>query len=845
MIKLILFELKKLFKTKKLLYIIAIITLFNVYQYTYHATQADEMVDRLYEDTEPLMSAVNRIERDLGEKRANQQLGDMGLAQSDAVKEMKSDLQDLRSAIYSEEFGVAPKFEQAFLHSLQDYLNVGGEFTVLNWVGLDYALEKNAWMIEHDLAVEDETYPLSPHLFLTDSSEWLFGISGVILLVLILGNILSAEREQHTWFTLKTQPITKSHIILSKYMALMLSLLCYMLYTIIIGILIPLVFGDFELILNYPHVLVKGDEVVGISTLHYVSLKISLFVGAGLIALSFLLFISILFKSTFNTLMVSIFVLLSGYFLTDSIPAIQTPLNIFQHLRLDKILSETGSDAVWTYLLFAVVWSAVLIIMTLSLPEKSGRLIQFTTVRKSFHSGQTHPTKGRLWNVVVFEWRKLLRKGHMINVLTFTLIVIVGGYFFLHHAETKKETTYIDGLNQEVNGIQRELIPIFEESLAGYKAELEHADDDIYQEELHDYIEGHEEAIHLYQKQVAVIQKGIKGYESENWKPFYEQQLFRIKLFNGEFDEPLNHIGHSFTGMEFQSGVSLKKTKWLMERDIQPIFPGDYTLTIHDEWPGTPQGEIARADWEGQNHKVNASGLYSLFHFYEYYIYLALIVLFLFLLGTGMSSERGKQSTIHFLRTQPISGSTLFLGKVICSALVVTGIFLGVVLFIFLLGAIFNRLGDWNYPILHYDTLSESTAVDYTGFIADDQSYGFHFIPLGNYLLQCLILLFLAAVFVMVMANFLSLWAKNTTAVMTLTLIIVIGGYVGSIEYISEWAYLSPFTYLDIMKVANGALATQFDQSLINSYVGSVSLGVSALVLIALGYVKEKMKRKA
>ncbi|MUV38892.1 hypothetical protein JNUCC1_02764 [Lentibacillus sp. JNUCC-1] len=843
MLKLVMFELKKLLKTKKLFYLLVIITLFNVYQYTYHATQADEMVDRLYEDTEPLMSAVNQSERALEERRSNQQLGDMGLAQSDALQEMKSDLQDWRSAIYTEDFGAAPKFEQAFLESLQDYLNAGGEFSVLDGVGLDYAIEKNDWMVEHGLAVEDETYPLSPHLFLKDASEWLFGISGVILLILVLGNILSAEREQHTWFTLKTQPITKSRIILAKYMALLLSLLCYMLYTIIIGIVIPLVFGDYELNLNYPHVLITGDEVVAISTLHYVSLKIGLFVGAELIVLSFLLFVSMLFKSTFNTLMVSIFVLLSGYVLTDSVSALQTPLNIFHHLRLDQIISEAGTGVVWTYLLFAAMWSTILIGITLLLPEKSGRLIQFTTVRQAFRSGQTRPTRGRLWNVVVFEWRKLLRKGQLTHVLTISLLFIVGAYFFLHHVETTKEAAYFNQLELEMKDIQHKMIPMYEEGLAGFRAELEDADDDIHQEQLQDYIEGHQAAIDLYEKWTAVIENGIKGYESENWKSFYEHQIFKIKLLGGEFDKPLNYISHSKDGFEFQYDVSLEKTKWLMERDIQPIFPGEYTSTIHDEWPDTPQNEIARANREAQNHKVNASGLYSLFHFYEYYIYIGLLVLFLFLLGTGMASERGKQNTIYFLRTQPISRSTLFLGKVTHSIVVVLGTFLGIVLFIFLLGTIFNRLGDWNYPILHYDTLSESTAANYTGIITDYHSYGFHLIPLGNYLLQCLMLLILTAVFVMVMANFLSLWVKNTAAVMTLALIIVIGGYVGSIEYLSEWAYLSPFTYLDIMKVANGALATQFDQSLINSYVGAMSLGVSILVLVLLGYLKEKRFR--
>lgn len=834
MLKLLSFELKKIFKKNKLIYLLLIIIVFSVYHYSNHVSQKDEMVERLYEETEPLQVAVGPIIRDLDEKRVSDQLDERGLEQLNDLKNMQEALYEWRSAIHLEEFYQAPISEQEFLNSLQDYLNVGGEFTALDGINLEYALHKNTWMVEHDLAVEDESYPLSPHLFLKHISDWFFEILGIMILLLILGNILSAEKEEKTWLTLKTQPITKANIIFTKYLALLLGLFVYICLIILIGILIPMIFSDHQLILNYPQVLMIGNEITVISMLHYLILKTVGFIGAGLIAYGLLLFISMLLKSTFSSLMFSFFVLLIGYYLTDSIPALQTSMNLFQHLRLDQPILDIDKSIAWEYPLFAVLWGTIFIVGTIFLPEKNGELIKFTTVRKPFQAGQTSPKRNRLWNVIIFEFRKLFRKGHMAQVLTILLLLIIIGYSFLHQAGINKETEYFTQLNQEVNMIKNEFIPRSEESIANDTEELEQTNDESQQELIQDYIEGSKEFIRLYQDRIDKINDGIKGYRLGNWIPFYDQQLFLIQLLNGDFDNALHFISHNSENLlQFQYEVSVEEKKWLMEKDVQPLFSGELRLTMHDEVEVNPS-------WIERNQKVNASGLYSLFHFYEYYLYFVPLVLFLFLLGAGIASEKGKRNTIYFLQTQPISRNTLFLGKVMSSSFVVIGSLLGIIFFILLVGTIFNRFGDWHYPVLHYDPLSISTAANYTGIITDYYDYGFHFISLGNYLIQCLVLLLLLALFIIVIANLISLFVNNAFTVIFLAIVIMVGGYFASVEYLGEWSYLSPFIYFDILKVSNGEMATLLDQSFVNVYMGYIVLFISTLLLVMLGCFKEK-----
>ncbi len=843
MFKLQSFELKKIFKKKRLLYLLIIIAIFSLYQFTNNASQQDQLVDQLYEKTETLYNEVNFIDRDLDEKRLKNQLDDLGLERSNYIKEMKSALSRWRSAIYYEEFNDIPKFEREFLQSLQAYLNTGEEFEPLDGLSFEYALQKNAWMIEHDLAIEDETYPVSPHLFLKESSKWLFGILGIIILLLCFGDILSAEREQHTWLTLKTQPITNFKIFFSKYFALLIGLLFYIFFTIFIGVFVPIILGDHQLILNYPQAFVVGDEVAIISTLHYLLLKIMLLIVAALISFSLIFLVSKLFKSTFSTLMTSFFVLLIGYLLTESVSLLQTPINIFQHLRLDQIILEQVNLIDWKYPVFAILWSAIILVIASVLPERVGKHIHFNTTRKAFNSGETNSKRGKLWNVVIFEFRKLFRKGNLIQGLIILLLLISIGYYFLYQFEVAKEKEYFDYLNEELTAIQNGLIPMFEDSLGNFTMEMENTSDELQKEALQEYIEGYTEAIHLYETRMNKINEGIEGYQLGKWAPLYEHQLFQVKLMNGDFDEPLKHISHGeATKNEFRYYVSVEEKKWLIEKDIQPIFSGDYRLTMHDEWPDYPINEMGRRNYEKRNQNVNASGLYSLYHYYEFYIYVIPLLLFLFLLGTSISSERGKKNTIFYMQTQPISSRTIFLGKTISSSLVAFASILGLVSFILLLGTVFNRFGDWNYPVLHYDTLSTSTAENYTGIITDYHDYGFHFIPLGNYLIQCLVLLLLVTLFMIALGNVISLFVKNTFTVLLLSIVINIFGYIMSVEHLSQWSYLSPFTYFDIFRVSNGEVATLFDQPLINSYMGFFILIISTLLLVMIGYFKSRRK---
>ena len=67
--------------------------------------------------------------------------------------------------------------------------------------------------------------------------------------------------------------------------------------------------------------------------------------------------------------------------------------------------------------------------------------------------------------------------------------------------------------------------------------------------------------------------------------------------------------------------------------------------------------------WVEENIRIDNSGLYSLYIYFDKYFYFIPLMLFLFLLGAGFANEKGKKKTLQLLKTQPVAEKKIFLGK--------------------------------------------------------------------------------------------------------------------------------------------------------------------------------------
>ena len=189
------------------------------------------------------------------------------------------------SAIRNEEWDQIPTIEKNFLISLEAYEKVGGEFLSLQGIEKEKVIQKNNWLTENNLSYEDEDYSLSPALILKEGTGVLFGFLGILILLLFFGTTITAEMEQRTWLTLKTQPISKWRLIVGKYISLLVVVLPFLAMVIGVGLVLPLIFGGSTLNLPYPQIVTSGDSISVISTFNYLARSIVLF----LCAIAFLL----------------------------------------------------------------------------------------------------------------------------------------------------------------------------------------------------------------------------------------------------------------------------------------------------------------------------------------------------------------------------------------------------------------------------------------------------------------------------------------------------------------------------------------------------------------------------
>src|SRR5699024_1125630 len=273
-------------------------------------------------------------------------------------------------------------------------------------------------------------------------------------------------------------------------------------------------------------------------------------------------------------------------------------------------------------------------------------------------------------------------------------------------------------------------------------------------------------------------ENAIAGMKNDEWSHIYEFQLHVNRFANEEFDTGTYGTSiKDFIGT-FTVEASIAEKEWLIENNIQPIYSGDYIRTIYYDEGFTDEVQHVKEKWEKHNDKTDNSGLYTLYHFFDEYVYFVPMFLFVVLLGSGFAAERGKKPTLQLLKTQPITLRNMYLGKVTHATSVVAMSSLAIIVFITVVASLVNRFGDWKYPILHYDHQQMMDAANYTGTIIEVEGRGFHFVPLGEIIWQNTLLFMLCFIFVIVVSLFLSIFLKNIFSVLTVTIFVMISGYV-------------------------------------------------------------------
>ncbi|WP_350343409.1 ABC transporter permease subunit [Proteinivorax tanatarense] len=823
------FELKKVFRQKKLLWLLVIAILATSGIYYKNISQHTNIIEDEKDRVKGYIEEIGIVQDLLINIEENTGLNDMQQKQYDHLQQMLLSSVQWRSSIESRQFDDALSNEKQFLAELQLYKEQGGQpLSTLAGLEKHITIEKNAWLIDHGLYYEDESIPQSIHLLTKETSTFLLGLVGMLTLLLFFGSTLTEEKEENTWRTLKTQPITNWKLIISKYISLILVSAVFIVIVLGVGITLPSILGDHPMGFQYPQVLTQEDSFTTISTFEHLLRLSTLFLGASIFVFSVALFLNRWSENSFSVLMMTVFSVFTGYFITHLFSPLQTVFNPFYHLNFSVILSQLPQSTDWLYPAMSLIWSIIILAFTILIPEREINLIYTSQYKKPFKNGQTSK-KQSLWNINTFEWRKLIRKGLVIKVYILLAFMVFFGHTIVTQQTQKKEADYIENLESYIYHRENSLIPSAEEMIERYKEELKEEPDNIWAQK---NLEEQKKRLAFRNRELEKLNAAVKGYKKGDWQALYEYQLFRNRADNEEF-EGYRRGGDDYVG-QFARAVSIEEKKWLMKNDIQPVCSGIYIpTTMYSNWV-SDEGEER---WVERNTKIDNSGLFSLYLYFERYIYFVPLGIFLFLLGGGLAAEQGKKNTLNLLKTQPIAENKLFLGKLFNAKIVAVASCIAIFLLVILVGTVFERFGDWQYPILNYDSIAEVEASDYDGHKVDieDFTVGFHFMNLGRFLIESIVLFSFVALFFISLSIFISLFLKREMSVLATTALIGAAGFALSQE-LTEMAHLSPFTYLNIPKIINGEIATTLNNPSVNLQTGIAVLLTVTAVLVLAGY---------
>lgn len=812
--RLLKFEFRKMLKHKKIIWLFIIVSLvifavFSLNSFQRSRLQGKWVVYTALDEFNTLYNECAKLHLDLLSLAEKNELGNIQENQLTHVRNMSRSLARIRVFIQMDRWEEINELQKDFFLALENYEKHQGQFKGLDGLERKIAKDKNAWLIENNLAYEVEKSPTNQHLFLTQISTVFFSLFGILILLVLFGNTITQEKEQKTWLTIKTQPVSKIMLIFSKYITCVFSTIFLIISVFALGFLLPQVSDGLTLNLQYPQVLIRGETYEIISTGEYLYRSLVAFFCVSSIVFSLALLVSKLVNKSYNLYFWVGIIISVGYIEANITQSYLNPLNSLVHTQ------NIGLKQI----LLTLAWILFFFLISAYIPEREIQGDQIIRNNRPFASGRIVLRNRVLSDICSFEWRKLRREGILLVFFSALLIIVVVGHIFLKQQTESRERSYLNELEYRLAEVNEKLV-----------------EDNNVRDRNSD--------IRLKYR----LESALTAYEEGDWKTFYDYQL-HVTRSELEKTFPFGQVvGRPITIGRFTKQVSIDEKIWLQNRDIQPVLAGEFITAIHQNWRGNTRigwggQEVRQPQWEKENKKVDNNGLFSLYLTYTHYLYIIPLLLLLIAIGGGVAKEKGKKRTFNFLKIQPFSEKDVYVGKLLNAFTITIVTVIVVVLLIISVGSLLNRFGDWDYPILHYNSFKSVMDPNYSGRIVDGR--GYHFISLAEFLAYSTLLMLVLSFFVIAFTLLMSLILKNTSAVLISSILTLIIGYWQNWRRGLRMHHYSPFAYFDIPKIVDGQLATITNNPKINVLTGSLVLGAFTFLFVVLSLCiiyREKLK---
>ncbi|MDO4605135.1 MAG: ABC transporter permease [Helcococcus sp.] len=668
---------------------------------------------------------------------------------------------------------------------------------------------------------------------LVNSSSVLFGVIPVLLFILIFSNFISKEREDETLNLLLTQPNKKSKIIISKFFAIIISSLVYIVFTLIFFNIFSLVNGvqigglkDIYRVLDSSNHLayLEGYSLVLRMLFYYfifinfwsilsmvlsikyrstTSLGISLSIFS---ALYMALNINHIFRTIFNPVYVlNIIDIILGKF------ELVTTNGITQHVQINSYNP--------IYLVFYVIGIVLLILVSFGIKDKK---------RISKKEYKVNNIK----NLFGFEKLKILKeKSFLIYIFTFFLLIgvqTINSHFLFNDLHDNyinvdvAEKFDIENMNET------------EKLLDNYNDEdwlVSHALENPIGKTIEDISENDISLIEaqkdMLRTQINDIKNKIEARKSRVEKFIENDSAKFYKLLSDEFDNNWeiytfndNVVGNFLSDKTRKFNRDLFEEASKNEVDSLPVitpFP-----SIHENYLNLEFKNLTY-----RNTLIPSSSAFAMpFNLLKtYYLDLIIILVIAMSVFAGFTNDKSGKNHLDLIFSNPISKRRYNLSKVITQFALGLIILSILIIYIMVLGFISEGYVAWNFPIAIYDEA------------------GYSFIYLSSYLLKVVLAIIVALLFLINFMNLLSIFVKYKNTLILLSLFIGIGGYVLSDLIPTSIGRFLPFMYLRVSVLADQSLYLLKEINFVSYEFGLLVLFFWAIVNLLIGNLIIKYKK--
>lgn len=356
--KLLLFEIKKMFHTKTFTIFILLTVLFISGLYIKNYMQQDKIITN---KVEQFSEHRSKVLIDIQQYRQELELASNPETEKklEVAKNLYDEITELIEAIEDKNWETELQTEIKVYQTAMEYKDIEGKFNINRNDMLD-TITLNEELLKVGLAKEDFDLSIQPSIFMKKIVSLLLNPIGFLILLLIFSTSITKEFEDKNIQMIYALPISKSRYILNKFISFSILGLSWLLIVFFLSFIAPYLFTEnTKNSFSYPITSLEGNFI---SSTHYLKEAIVYSLFYLLFSVAILIFFGYLIRNTLITFLLMLFLHVGNFIIL--INDFIYKVNPLSYAMIDLVILTDEYQLIFgTSLLFTVT----ILLMTLSI----------------------------------------------------------------------------------------------------------------------------------------------------------------------------------------------------------------------------------------------------------------------------------------------------------------------------------------------------------------------------------------------------------------------------------------------------------------------------------------------